>query len=349
MKTELSAAVPLRWVGPLKLHGEVNEEIEVPLATFETTLWPSTSRGAKVSRHTAGIQTTIVSENMTRSITLQAGNAAQALSSWQWLEQQTKKLAELVHSFSRYTQFTNSTCQIIGNLLFIRLEFTTGDASGHNMVTKAAEAITHWILQQQPKLTYISLSGNTCTDKKVSAINGLLGRGKYVIAEIIIPAEVCNKILRTTPEKIAEINLKKNLIGSTAAGSLKSANAHFANILLAFFLATGQDAANIVEGSQGITFAEIQQDSLYFSVTLPNLIVGSVGNGKHLPFVQENLMKLGCLEQRASGLNARRLAALIAASVLCGELSLLAALTHPTELMRAHQLFERKEAGVNHD
>ena len=132
------------------------------------------------------------------------------------------------------------------------------------------------------------------------------------------------------------LNLKKNLLGNIVAGGLRTANAHFANMLLGFYLATGQDAANIIEGSQGIVCAELRDDALYFSVTLPNVIVGTIGSGKTLDFVQENLQLLGCLEKREAGYNARRLAIIAAATVLCGELSLLAAQTNPGELMRSH-------------
>ena len=149
------------------------------------------------------------------------------------------------------------------------------------------------------------------------------------------------RYLHTTPEKIAELNVRKNWVGTTLAGGLRSANAHFANMLLGFYLATGQDAANIVEGSQGFTLAEVRGEDLVFSVTLPNLIVGTVGNGKGLPFVEENLRELGCLEAREPGANARRLALICAATVLCGELSLLAAQTNPGELMAAHLRLER--------
>ena len=131
-------------------------------------------------------------------------------------------------------------------------------------------------------------------------------------------------------------------LGSAAAGSLRSANAHFANMLLAFYLATGQDAANIVEGSQGFTYAAEGDDgALRFSVTLPHLVCGSVGHGKDLAFVAQNLQTLGCREDRAPGENARRLAAIAAAAVLCGELSLLAALANPGELVRTHMAIER--------
>ena len=112
-------------------------------------------------------------------------------------------------------------------------------------------------------------------------------------------------------------------------------------MLLGFYLATGQDAANIVEGSQGIVHAEVRKDDLYFSVNLPNLIVGTVGNGKGLDFVKRNLDLLGCCENREPGANARRLAVICAVTVLCGELSLLAAQTNPGELMTSHLKLER--------
>ena len=157
-----------------------------------------------------------------------------------------------------------------------------------------------------------------------------------------MPRAACEKLLRTTPERVADLNLKKNLIGTALAGGLRTANAHYANMLLAFYLATGQDAANLVEGSQGIVHAEARPDGLYFSCSIPHLIVGTAGAGKDLAFVQENLRALGCLEPREPGANARRLAVICAATVLCGELSLLAAQTNPGELMRAHLSLERK-------
>ena len=199
------------------------------------------------------------------------------------------------------------------------------------------------ILDYHSELKYVSISGNYCSDKKATAVNGILGRGKYVVAELQVPEKICSRYLKTTPANIVQLNIRKNLIGTLLAGGLRSANAHFANMLLGFYLATGQDAANIVEGSQGITMAETRDGGLYFSVTLPNLIVGTVGNGKGLPFVQENMKRMGLDKDREPGENSRRLACLCAATVLCGELSLLAAQTNPGELMAAHRRIERGE------
>ena len=334
--------LPTQWVGPIEITGDVvDERVSVPLATYESPLWPSTARGAGVSRYAGGIRCTVVDERMTRSILVRARNGAEALAAWNALSARQEEIAEIVSSTSRFARLIGLNRQIVGNLLYIRLECATGDASGHNMVTKAADAVLEWVLRMHPELAYASISGNYCTDKKASAVNGILGRGKYVIAEIEIPERVLKRMLRTTASKMVQLNLEKNLIGGQIAGSLRSANAHFANMLLAFYLATGQDAANIIEGSQGIVHCEDRDGALYFSCTMPNLIVGSVGNGKGNDAVEDHLSQLGCMENRDPGENARRLAVLCAATVLCGELSLMAAQTNPGELMRAHLELER--------
>ena len=338
------ASIPMKLVGPLKVSGSlVAGEYEIPLATFESPLWPSVGRGARVSMQCdEGIRCTLVDERMTRSVLFETSNAAVAVEVARALKGQRAGLEKIVETTSRFARLLDVHTEIAANLLFVRFEFSTGDAAGHNMCTQAAEALMNGMLEMYPSLRYSSLSGNYCCDKKATAVNGILGRGKHLVAELMIPEKICRRYLKTTPEKLVKLNFQKNWVGTTLAGGLRSANAHFANMLLAFYLATGQDAANIVEGSQGTTIAELREGGLYFSVTLPNLIVGTVGNGKELEFVQENMRVLDLLKDRPVGENARRLAALCAATVLCGELSLLAALTNQGELMQVHQRLERK-------
>ncbi|MGO2659936.1 hydroxymethylglutaryl-CoA reductase [Mycetocola reblochoni] len=340
--------VPMKWVGPLRLSGNVvTGEHEVPLATYETPLWPSVSRGAKISRLVdEGIVATLVDERMTRSILLDTDGAADALAAITAIHAARPELEATVAESSRFARLIDIHHQIAGNLLFVRFEYSTGDASGHNMVTHASDRLMERILATVPGVRYGSISGNYCSDKKATAVNGILGRGKNVVAELTIPGAICSRWLRTTPERMNELNIRKNLIGTMLAGGLRSANAHYANMLLAIYLATGQDAANIVEGSQGITHTEVRGDDLYFSCTLPNLIVGTVGNGKGagLEHIERNLVAMGLREPRDPGENARRLAAMIAATVLCGELSLMAAQTNPGELMQSHIALERTPA-----
>lgn len=342
--SEQIAAIPMRAIGPVKIiSNEVDEEVFIPLATFESPLWPSTHRGARVCTQAGGIRAVVVDERMSRSVLVEADSAQELVKVRDHLLQQQATLQEIVSSNSRFAKLIDIHSQIIGRLLYLRFDLLTGDAAGHNMVTLAADAMLKWILKTYPVLSYVSISGNFCSDKKAAAVNGILGRGKNVVAEVWISRHLCERYLRTTPEKIVDLNIKKNLLGSIAAGSLRSANAHFANMLLAFYLATGQDAANIIEGSQGMVHAEVISDQLYFSVTLPNLIVGAIGNGKDLGFVEENLKLLDCKVERKPGHNARRLAIIAASAILCGELSLLAAQTNQGELMRSHLKMERKK------
>jgi hydroxymethylglutaryl-CoA reductase (NADPH) len=343
-KTGQIAAIPMRLVGPVRIIStEIDEEVSLPLATLEAPLWPSTHRGARTATLAGGIKAVVIDERMSRSVLLEADSVIAIHAAFQKLKTQQTELQAIISETSRFAKLIDMHAQIVGSLLYLRFELLTGDASGHNMVTLAAERMMDWILKNYSELRYVSISGNYCSDKKTSAVNGILGRGKNVVAEVTIPRLLLKRMLKTTPEKIIDLNIKKNLLGNIVSGGLRTANAHFANMLLGFYLATGQDAANIIEASQGVVHTELRGDDLYFSVTLPNLLIGAVGNGKHHDYVRENLQILGCTEEREPGFNARRLAIIAAATVLCGELSLLAAQTNPGELMRSHLQFERNE------
>lgn len=340
-KSELETIIPTKIVGPLKIdYNGIVELCSIPLATFETPLWHSTKRGALVSQETSGIRVDVIADVMTRSIIVEASDLRNALLCKSWIDDNQQSIRAVVEKTSNFAKLNNVFVENVGRLLYIRLGFETGNASGHNMVTKAADAVVEFIISNCKNIKYVSVSGNYCVDKKASAINGILGRGKLVSAEIIVPRESCEKILKTSPEKIVNLNNKKNLVGSILSGGIRTANSHYSNIVLAAYLATGQDAANVVEASQGITFADMSNDDLYFSVNLPNIIVGVVGNGKALPFAAKNLELMKCYPTDPS--SSKRLAALIASAVLCSELSLLAALCLPGELMRAHIKLERK-------
>jgi hydroxymethylglutaryl-CoA reductase (NADPH) len=276
---------------------------------------------------------------MTRSMTLQTTHASEAALIASFVKTNLISLQkEVVDNLSRFAQLQTIDVYHVANLVYLRIAIFSDNASGHNMVTLVADGIGDYLLKKFTFASYVSVSGNMCVDKKVSVINAIKGRGKHIISEIMIPRALVESELKTTPEKIVDLNIKKNLLGSIMAGSVHSANAHYANMLLAIYLATGQDAANLVEGSQGITYAEVKSGDLYFSVTIPNVIVGTVGNGKNESPFQERFLKMGC----AGAGGSQTLAHLVGATVLAGELSLMAALTNPHELMRAHTSIERK-------
>jgi hydroxymethylglutaryl-CoA reductase (NADPH) len=196
----------MKKIGPVKIVSSLmNEEVYIPLATLEAPLWPSAERGARVSRLAGGIRVSLVQEGMTRSILLEADWASQIHEVIKDLPNHEETLQKWVQQTSRFVKLTQWHPQVVGSLLYLRLSFSTGDAAGHNMATKASEAVMNWLLSNYAALRYVSISANVCTDKKASAINGILGRGKYVVAEMVVPRAVCEENLRATPEAIVNL------------------------------------------------------------------------------------------------------------------------------------------------
>ncbi|AMD17641.1 3-hydroxy-3-methylglutaryl-CoA reductase [Methanobrevibacter sp. YE315] len=324
--------LPMGVAGPLKINGEYcKREVFIPLATSEGALVASINRGASTITASGGANARVVSDIMTRAPAIKCEGVSDALNIKQWFIDNFDELKEIAESTTSHGKLIKiDPILIVGNYVYPRFVFSTGDSMGMNMVTIASEKILDK-LAQETTATHLALSGNVCVDKKPAAINIVEGRGKSVIADILIPEDIVSKKLKTTAEAIVEVNTAKNLIGSAASGSM-AFNAHYANMVAAIFLATGQDAAHVVEGSLGITTAENRNGDLYFSVNLPDLPVATVGGGTSLEVAQEGLNILGV----AGSNKAREYAEIVACTVLAGELSLLGALA-AGHLARAHQ------------
>ena len=324
--------LPMGIAGPLKINGQYcKREVFVPLATSEGALVASINRGTSTITASGGVNTIVTSDFMTRAPVIKTNSASDALLIKQWFVDNFTDLKELAESTTSHGKLLKiDPILIVGSYVYPRFVYSTGDSMGMNMVTIATEKILDK-LAQESDAKHIALSGNVCVDKKPAAINVVEGRGKSVVADILIPKEIVNKKLKTTAEAIVEVNITKNLIGSAAAGSM-AFNAHYANMVAAIFLATGQDAAHVVEGSLGITTAENRDGDLYFSVNLPDLPIATVGGGTSLEVANEGLNILGV----AGSGKAREFAEIVAGTVLAGELSLIGALA-AGHLARAHQ------------
>ncbi len=324
--------LPMGVAGPLKINGDYcKREVFIPLATSEGALVASINRGASTITASGGANTHVMSDIMTRAPIIKTEDAGQAIKIKQWFIDnfdELKKVAESTTSHGKLLKI--DPILMVGSYIYPRFVYSTGDSMGMNMVTIATEKILDK-LAEETNAHHIALSGNVCVDKKPSAINMVEGRGKSVVADILIPKEIVEKKLKTTAEAMVEVNIAKNLIGSAASGSL-AYNAHYANMVAAIFLATGQDAAHVVEGSLGITTAEARDGDLYFSVNLPDLPIATVGGGTSLEVANEGLNILGV----AGSGKALEFAEIVASTVLAGELSLIGALA-AGHLARAHQ------------
>ena len=330
--------VPVGVAGPLLLDGK---PYTVPMATTEGCLVASTNRGCRALGMCDGVRSSLIGDGMARGPVVRLPSAIQASEVKWWLEDidNYDKIKDSFDMTSRFARLQRVHTAQAGRLLYIRFIAKTGDAMGMNMLSKGTEKALHTLQESFPDLEILSLSGNFCTDKKPSAVNWIEGRGKSVVCEAVVKADVIKNVLKTSAQALVELNISKNLVGSAMAGSIGGQNAHAANIVAAIFIATGQDPAQTVTSAYCITMMEPagpNLDDLYISCTMPSIEVGTVGGGTVLPPQASCLRMLGVRgSSETPGENASQLARIVCATVLAGELSLMSALT-AGHLVKSH-------------
>lgn len=315
------AQVPIGFAGPLLINGEhAKGEFFVPMATTEGTLVASYNRGMKVIYESGGVTTTIQDDAMQRAPVFHFDDARASRDFGIWITehfQEIKGRAETTTSSGRLRDIEQYP---VGKLMYLRFNYTTGDAAGQNMVGKATFAACEWIKSVHPGIKRYVLSGNFDTDKKPSKINMLHTRGKRVTAEVTIPADLIRKISGTSVEMLVQQRQVSSL-GSFLAGSNNNGS-HSANGITALFIACGQDVANVAESCAALVHVEMTPEGdYYFSITLPSLIVGTFGGGTGLATQKECLEILGCSGKGKVG----KFAEIVAGTVLGGEISLISA------------------------
>jgi hydroxymethylglutaryl-CoA reductase (NADPH) len=316
--------VPVGLVGPLRVNGIAAQgDYYVPLATTEAALVASYHRGATVLTHAGGCSTLILSEGVGRSPAYAFHSLVDAGLFVQWCLAHHDALCAAAEATTSHGRLRDVRFNVEGNHVYLLLEFTTGDASGQNMVTIAAQALCDHIAESCPvKPAYFFVEGNMSGDKKASAQSFLSVRGRKVSAEVRLSRKVVTRLLHTTPEKMVDY-WRTSILGGVLSGTI-GVQGHYANGLAALFIACGQDAACVSEAAVGVTRFEVgPEGELYAAVTLPNLIVGTVGGGTGLPSQRAGLEILGL----AGPGHARALSEVCAALALAGELSIIAALS----------------------
>ena len=337
-----AAQVPVGVIGPLRLNGEhVSGDVYVPLATTEAALVASTNRGCAAIREAGGATVRVEDRGMTRAPAFRTSGIEETRRFLAWIEDHEDDIRAITEGTSSYLTLLDIRPYTFGTSVFLRFRFDCGDAMGMNMATIACDKVVTEYIEPETGISCIALSGNYCVDKKPSQINFHEGRGKRVFAEVEIDGHVLRKYLKTTARDLVEAQYRKNLLGSIAAGSM-GFNAHYANVLAAMFIATGQDPAHVVEGSLGVTCIEpLGPEGVFASIYLPDLPVGAVGGGTTLATQREGLDMLGIqVDPDHPGAAAARLAEIVGGAVLAGELSLMAAFTSQ-DLARAHERLGR--------
>jgi len=331
------AQVPIGLAGPLVIDGVAAQgEFYVPMATTEGTLVASYNRGMRLTAESDGVKTTVIDDAMQRAPVFVFEDARAALAFGKWVTDNFELIKAKAEETTSVGKLRDIEQYAVSKMRWLRFNFTCGDAAGQNMVSKATRHACQWMQSQHiAGLEHFALSGNLDTDKKHSFVNSLHTRGKRVVAEATIPADLMKSLMHCSPEALFKQRQLSNM-GAFVAGSVSN-GAHFANGITALFIACGQDVANVAESSAGYTYSEITPNGdYYFSITIPSLVVASYGGGTGLATQRECLEMLGCYGK--GGVN--KLAEIIAATVLCGELSLGAAVV-ADEWVSSHDQFGR--------
>src|SRR5919201_1539495 len=328
------AQVPIGLAGPLLVNGEhAKGEFYVPMATAEGTLVASYNRGMKLLYEAGGVKVTVVEDRMQRAPAFIFKSAREARGFAEWLDERFDDIKAAAESTTRSGKLQHIERYSAGRILYTRFNYTTGDAAGQNLTGKATQAACRWIVDHCPPIERYFLESNFATDKKSSQVNMLRTRGKRVIAEATVPNELFRKTMRSDSRLMYRARQVSNLGGFMSG--VNNNGAHSANGITAMFIATGQDAANVAESSAAFVHAELRPNGdYYYSVTIPSLIVATYGGGTGLATQRECLELLGCYGPN----RVRKFAEIVAATVLCGELSLGSAIV-AEEWVEAHDLY----------
>ena len=334
------AQLPVGLIGPLRVNGlHLREDVFVPLATSEGALVASYDRGARILSRAGGAVCMLVEEEVQRAPAFAFATLAQAARFAEWATARVELFREIAARESRYGRLVWMRAHLEANHVYLMFSYRTGDAAGQNMVTFATAAICREILERTPvRPEYWFVESNLSGDKKASAARFLNTRGRRVTAEALLPRTLVTRGLRATPERMCDC-WRMGLLGGVQTGAM-GASSHVANALAALFVACGQDVACVAEASLAVLRMEVRDGDLYVALTLPNLIVGTVGGGTRLPTARECLAILDCVGAGKAG----RFAEICAAVALAGEVSIVGALA-AGEFAAAHQRLGRGPAG----
>lgn len=309
--------IPVGHAGPLHVYfsSQKNMYVHLPLATTEGALVASVNRGCKALNSAKGVHTSSIHHGISRSIAIKTTNTKRVKELLEKNEETWKVVAEKTSNHLKVLHFDIDETN---EHIFLTINVDTDEAMGMNMVTIAAEAVGNWIVENDENCRLITIAANVDSDKKPSKRTHEKGRGYEVTATATLPTTVITDILKSDHEAMMNVARAKLIEGSKIAGAL-GANMHAANVIAALYLATGQDAAHVVEGSLADTTVEATEDGLKISVRCPAILVGLRGGGTDLPAQRQ------CLELLSQGGDKKHLAESIGAAVLAGEVSLLAA------------------------
>jgi hydroxymethylglutaryl-CoA reductase (NADPH) len=326
--------VPLGLAGPLAVRGDhAQGTFYVPLATTEGAVVRTYERGMVAITRAGGARVTIERDENRVTPVFEFADLDRALGFRDFVLGHEAELRSVAEATTRHGKLLRATPRISGPTVLVDFDFSTGDASGMNLVVRAADRACRFLVERCGG-SFLIFSGAE-SEKHASGRLFEGGKGKRVHTEALLPARTLRAVLRSTAADLVRVG-RLTLAGHLEAASL-GYNGQLANGLAAIFIACGQDVGNLANSAVGITrFEEAEDGALRAHLTLPSLTVGTVGGGTQLGTAKECLDLMDC-----SGTGkAKKFAEIVAATLLAGELSMAAAIASG-ELSAAHEALGR--------
>jgi hydroxymethylglutaryl-CoA reductase (NADPH) len=328
------AQVPLGIAGPLRVDTSAGvREVYVPMATTEGAMVASYSRGMKLLNSGPGCRARVIAEGLTQNPILVYASAREAIAASEVAMKSLADLARIVAGTTRHGRLVGIRPEVVGHRLIVSLVFTTGDAIGINMAARAADLCSAQLAKRTGALErYVH---GQDVEKRANARAFAEGRGRRAIAEATVPRAQLARLARTTPEALVAI-LASYTVGFAGLGT-QNWLVQSANGLAAVMIACGQDVAYVTESSMGVLDFDVDpRGDLRASASLPALLVGTVGGGTGQGTARECLELLGCTGDGSANVFAE----ILAATVLAGDLSLMASFC-AHEFVDAHERLGR--------
>lgn len=301
------AQVPVGVAWPLRLRGDFEGDYAVPFATTEGTMVASYQRGLRLCADAGGVNVRLLRDGYALFPLLAYPGVDEALAAARWVDAHQAELRVAAEATTSHGRVTELGWDLLGRRLVLTLRMHTGDAQGANMVNRAVSAL----VARVPGRPRVALHGYD-PEKRASTRHW---RGKWVVAEVVVPGELVRTRLRTTAAALAELWTDYHL----AYGRMGTANhgLQVANGLAGIYVATGQDVAYVAESCTCTLSLEARGDELYASMDLPSLHAATVGGGTRKGTAAE-------CQDLVGASSARELACVMAGAVLAGELNLAA-------------------------
>jgi len=321
-------SLPVAMVGPLMVNGRT---CHIPLATSDANIIAKTARGCKALEAAGGIQTRVIKDGIVQRPVTVLSSVFEAAAFAKFVEDpiRAEDLSTWFAETSGASKLTAVKCQVIGRRVMLRFSATCGDSTGADTVTKGIERVLQHFSEEWTGSPFEIVKGSVDTVEEC---------GKTVAAEVVLPNDIIESILRTDPASLLLLGEERQALRPHV--SLDTTARRVATSVL---LATGQDIVPRAEKGSTLetTFEPVKSCmdpnvivGVRIACTMDSIDVGTSGVSNARFAAQQaclNMLGVAGSNIMSPGENAQRLAEIVMAAVLATEVGSTAKFTTTTE------------------